>query len=76
MVRKGLCVPEVDARQEVTLLARSELLENLVDVDVRHVAGLEKKWAEDSYGLLHTGELSEAGQCKGRKGIQIEPPTD
>lgn len=42
MVRKGLCVPKVDAGQEITLLTGGELLENLFNVDVRHCTELEK----------------------------------
>lgn len=57
MVRKGLGVPKVDARQEFTLLAGGELLENLLDVDVRHCAGLLVGWLENNYDLLHAAEL-------------------
>lgn len=49
MVMKGLCVPKVDAGQEITLLAGGELLENLFNIDVRHCAELEKgRWRENN----------------------------
>lgn len=57
MVRKGLGVPKVDAGQEITLLAGRELLEHLLDVDVRHCAGLEVGRLENNYDLLHTADL-------------------
>lgn len=57
MMRKGLGVPKVDAGQELTLLAGGELLEHLLDVDIRHCAGLEVGWLENNYDLLSTADL-------------------
>lgn len=54
MVRKGLGVPKVDARQEFTFLAGGELLEHLLDVDVRHDSVLEVGWfREQLRSALH-----------------------
>ena len=40
MMRQCLGVPEVDAGQEFTFLARGQLLEHFFDVDVCHSIGV------------------------------------
>jgi hypothetical protein len=57
MVREGLCVPKVDAGQEITLLTGGELLENLLNIDVRHCEESEESWLENKHDLLYTAEL-------------------
>lgn len=70
MVRKGLCVPKVDAGQEITLLAGSELLENLLNTDVRHCAELEERWLENKHDLPYRAELLR--QAFAREGMRFK----
>lgn len=76
MMRKGLGVPKVDSRQEITLLAGGELLEHLLDIDVRHYAGLEVGWVREQLRIALHSWLAEVGLFKRRKKIQIESFTD